>query len=308
MKSIIATIPQVCLGYGGAFTVYEGLGLLPEVELQTHETFKPSPDTKLVIGFGCNPPKIGDYKTAFVFCSPIIQCEHSGELELLNGKIQDVNNRVLDYLFLLHEPDAVALNVIWGENILPLFPLFNKQLPEPQFEDRKGICCGGHIRGNKNYYNQVLGFTISNYRKEGFFSFGLKPHLKHFSNILFKQDLNIPDYVLSNDLYYDNLRKMKLGLQVSLSESFCYFVLELSLMCVPTIVSKTIDWYAKDLRLKYCVVENPNDPCEIAEKINFILDNENIYLDLCNASQEVAQKVLVCNLEKTKKILQNLIE
>jgi glycosyltransferase involved in cell wall biosynthesis len=309
MKSIIAIIPKHCLGFGGAFSVYEGLSLLPEVELQTFETFNPTPDTKLVIGFGYSPSrKEGfNYKTSFLFCSPILQCEFSNELNLLNGKIQEVNKGILDYLFLLHKPDADALSSIWGDKIKWLPPLFNKKLPEPQFENRRGICCGGINRGNKNFYNQALAVTTSKYKDEGLYTFGNKPELFRLSKSLFKQDWNWVDWK-PNEEYYNILRRMKLGLQVSLSESFCYFVLELALLKIPSIVSKTIGWYADDFDLNdNYVVENPNDPIEIRDKINNILDHPDTYSAICERSYFVAQKILKDNLENTKKILGDLI-
>jgi len=309
MNKIIAIIPQKCLGFGGAFSVYEGLSLLSEVELQTFETFNPTVDTKLVIGFGWSPPrKEGfNYKTSFLFCSPILQCEFSNELNLLNGKIQEVNKGILDYLFLLHKPDADALSSIWGEKIIHLLPLFNKKLPEPQFESRRGICCVGMARGNKNYYNQALAVAISAYEDQELYTFGDKPELFHLSKSLFKQDWNWFDWK-SNDEYYNILRRMKLGLQVSLAESFCYFVLELAMLKIPSIVSKTVSWYADDLDLNdNCVVENSNDPIEIRDRINNILDHPDTYSAICERSYFVAQRILKDNLEKTQKILEDLI-
>ncbi|MCK4359393.1 MAG: glycosyltransferase [Candidatus Cloacimonetes bacterium] len=309
MNKIIAIIPQKCLGFGGAFTCYEGLSLIPEVELQMFENFQPTLDTKLVIGFGLTPPK-GNYWTAFVFCSPILQCEFSDELNLLNGKIQEVNKGILDYLFFLHVSSAEALKSIWGEKIKWLLPLFNKKLPEPQFEDRKGICCGGIKRGNKNNYNQALAMAISDYKEEPLITFGAstKTVLLRLSKDLFKQNWKSYDWVQPNNKYYNILRKVKLGLQVSLSESFCYFTLELALLKIPSIVSKTVYWYANEPKLKHCVVENPDDPLEIAEKINFVLNNESLYLELCEISYKVAQKTLAKNLNEVKKIFGGIIK
>lgn len=309
MKSIIAIIPNQCLGFGGSFSVYEGLSLLPEISLQTFENFAPIQDTKLVIGFGYTPPrKEGfNYKTSFLFCSPILQCEFSNELNLLNGKIQEVNKGILDYLFLLHKPDADALSSIWGEKIRWLPPLFNKKLPEPQFE-RKGICCAGMNRGNKNYYNQALAIAISKYKDQGLYTFGDKPEVFRLSKSIFNQDWCISDWILQNDKYYDILKKMKLGLQVSLSESFNYITLELALLKIPSIVSPSIYWYAQDSMLnEECVIKNSNDPIEIKTKIDCILTHSGLYSNLCERSYDVAQQVLKNNFDITKKVLEELI-
>lgn len=310
MSKIIAIIPKQCLGFGGAFSVYEGLSLLPEVELQTFETFNPTFDTKLVIGFGWSPlRKEGfNYKTSFLFCSPILQCEFSNELNLLNGKIQEVNKGLLDYLFLLHKPDAEALSSIWGEKIKWLPPLFNKKLPELQFESRRGICCGGMARGNKNYYNQALAVSISKHKDQGLYTFGDKPELFRLSKSLFKQDWNWVDWK-PNEEYYNILRRMKLGLQVSLSESFCYFVLELGLLKIPAIVSPSVYWYSYEYILsEICKVKNPNNPTEIKKRIDLILSSPDLYNDLCEASYSVSQKVLKINFDITKGILEELVK
>jgi len=308
VSKIIVIIPRKCCDFGGAFSVYEGLSLLPEVELQTFETFNPTIDTKLVIGFGWTPLKKNgfSYKTAFVFCSPILQCEFSNELNLLNGKIQEVNKGVLDYLFLLHKSDADALSSIWGEKIIYLPPLFNKKLPEPQFESRRGICCGGMARGNKNYYNQSLAFAISKYKDQELYTFGDKPELFKLSESLFKQNWKWFDWK-PNEEYYNILRRMKLGLQVSLSESFCYFVLELSLLKIPSVVSKTVWWYAQDPLLRECIVEDPDDPLEIKEKIEKVLDDDSFYRILCERSYNTAKEILENNLENVKKILGEIL-
>ena len=312
MSKVIVLCPSQCLGFGGAFTVYEGLGILPEVSLQTFENFKPTFNTKLVIAVGNTPPKKEgfNYKTGFAFCSPILQCEFSEELNFLNGKICEVNRGVLDYLFFLHISSAKALKSVWGEKIVYLPPLFNKKLPELQFEDRKGICCGGIQRGNKNYYNQALAMTISDYKKEPLITFGAstKAMLFRLSKDLFKQNWESYDWVQPNSKYYNILKKVKLGLQVSLSESFCYFALELALLKIPSIVSKSVYWYANEPKLKHCVVENPDDPLEIAEKINFVLNNESLYLELCKISYKVAQETLENNLNEVKKIFERIIK
>jgi len=310
MPKIIAVIPKQCLGFGGAFSCFEGLSLIPEVELQTFETFNPTPDTKLVIGFGYSPLRKEDfnYKTSFLFCSPILQCEFSNELNLLNGKIQEVNKGILDYLFLLHKPDADALSSIWGDKIKWLPPLFNKKLPEPQFESRRGICCGGINRGNKNFYNQALAVATSKYKDEGLYTFGSKPELFELSKSLFKQDWIWSDWV-SNEKYYNILRGMKLGLQVSLSESFCYFVLELGLLKIPVIVSPSVYWYSYEYMLsEICKVKNPNNSVEIKKRIDLILSSPDLYTDLCEASYNVSQKVLKINFNIAKGILEELVK
>ncbi len=67
---------------------------------------------------------------------------------------------------------------------------------------------------------------------------------------------------MKDDVYYQMIQKVKVGLQVFLSESFCFTAFDHMILGTPVIASACLDWLPDQLKVK-----NSDDPVEIADKI-----------------------------------------
>jgi glycosyltransferase involved in cell wall biosynthesis len=67
---------------------------------------------------------------------------------------------------------------------------------------------------------------------------------------------------MKDDVYYQMIQKVKVGLQVFLSESFCFTAFDHIVLGTPVVASACLDWLPDQLKVK-----NSDDPVEIADKI-----------------------------------------
>lgn len=319
MSRIIALIPRKCADFGGAFSVWQGIGSLVGSDGQSlavaqyHESFAPSSETRLVISLGIPPPK-GSFKRAFVFCSPLLQAELAGELPLLRMYIEQVQRDSLDYLFFPSEKVASTFQVAHNSNRFLFMPaVLARTLSAPllSMENRRGIFCGGMERLNKNYLNQIAAYTISEV-SEPLVTIGSsrKALYTTLGNELFGNTWHVLPPVEDYGVYYDRLRQFKLGLQVSVSENFCYLVQELGLLKIPCIVSPAIAWYRGRLLDRYCRVENIEDVPSIARCIQDIFqkDSQVPYEALCEEAYEVSKRFADINRKRAIEVLEVLLK
>lgn len=321
MSRIIALIPKKCADFGGAFSVWQGVGSLigsddqPLAVAQVHERFTPTPETRLVISFGVPPPK-GPFKRAFVFCSPLMQAELAGELPLLQMYVEQVQHGLLDYLFFTNEKVSSTFSTARDSGRFLFMPnVLARTVPPPydhfRMPHRRGIFCGGMERLNKNYLNQIAAYTVSKV-SEPLVTMGSsrKALYTALGKTLFNNAWHVLPPVVSHGAYYDQLRQFKLGLQVSVSENFCYLVQELGLLKIPCIVSPMIDWYRGSLLDKYCRVENIEDIPSIATCIRDILqdDSQVPYEALCEEAYEVSKRFVGINRQRAVEILEVLLK
>lgn len=316
MSRIIALLPKKCADFGGAFSVWQGVGSLegsddrPLAVAQVHERFTPSSETRLVISFGVPPPK-GPFKRAFVFCSPLMQAELAGELPLLRMYVEQVQRGLLDYLFFTNKKVASTFQIAHNSNRFLFMPnVLARTLPSPfKIEDRRGIFCGGMERLNKNYLNQIAAYAVSKV-SEPLFTMGSsrKALYTTLGKTLFGKTWHVFPPVVDHGAYYDQLRQFKLGLQVSVSENFCYLVQELGLLKIPCIVSPMIDWYRGRLLDRYCRVENIEDVLSIAACIRYVWQDEATYKALCEEAYEVSKRFVDINRKRAVEILEVLLK
>lgn len=79
---------------------------------------------------------------------------------------------------------------------------------------------------------------------------------------------------LSHPDFLKLIPKMDVGLQVSYSESFNIVAADFVYSRIPIVVSQEIDWLPS-----VCQVKNPNSMLDIADKIEYVLNNRNLTVE-----------------------------
>ncbi len=109
--------------------------------------------------------------------------------------------------------------------------------------------------------------------------------------------------------YWGLIKNMVVSLQVTWTESFNYAVCERMMLKIPTLVSPEIFLINKDKFLKkYLVVETPDSPIAIAEKIDFLLINKNLKNEIAERSKEQVKKIAQRYNKEIKDQLNNLFD
>lgn len=158
---------------------------------------------------------------------------------------------------------------------LPNLYLMPDSEKDTSWEERKtiNVGCFGAIRPFKNHLTQAIAaINYSNLKK-----IKLKFHinggrteqkgeqfLKNLVNLFKYQDKHelIKHPWMPYDEFFNLVRKMDLGMQVSFSETFNIVTADFARCNIPSVVSTEIDW------MPNYVQANPNDVNDIVEKIN----------------------------------------
>ncbi|MBD3194338.1 MAG: hypothetical protein GF317_04735 [Candidatus Lokiarchaeota archaeon] len=307
--------PAKCMDYGGSLNVLLSLQDVCDSDVRAYEDVKNGDyrDYKLAITIGYPLQRTSNTETAHIWCSPIGQLELAGEDKILYDLLTvDLRHRRrVGYLLSTSKGLTKALRKAWGNNIFYLPPfLTDREYLSIDYAERSGIACIGMNRNNKNYLNQYVAASlfsgdllhiIDNSGGRGMFS------ANKFSELFNGK------FVLHNakkqEAYYNFLKKRRIGLQVSYSESFCYFVYELARMGIPSVVSGAVWWYwQKNKNIeKYCLVKNIDDIEEIAGKINVLLGNVDIYKTVCRESKWQAEAYGRGNKKEAQELINNIL-
>lgn len=155
----------------------------------------------------------------------------------------------------------------------------------------------------KNVLNQVMGARLANV-------------FLHFNSV-FKTVRDFADLIklrycdmgwMDREHYLRALQTMKLGLQVTYAETFDYVLAEHFAYGVPCITSFTIDFLPKTEEWSPLLVENFDDPNEIAQKIKVLIDNEELYSDISLKCVDLISRVAKENNEVCLGTLKGIIE
>ncbi|MFB6226593.1 MAG: glycosyltransferase [Candidatus Paceibacteria bacterium] len=240
-----------------------------------------------------------------MFTSSLAQAEISGEgSDNLNIFLNWLRNGKIDYLF-------------FSSNVLPRF--FDAQdvhyLPAPSttdfsnFERQKpftDVNSIGLINDNaphKNILNSLLGISLSNCLDKLVVNGFDKSH-SFFADFIGLGSILDDVGFLQNDTYEDTVSSLKLMVYLSFSESYCYSVFEAMSLGVPVIVSRAVNW----VDVEELIVNNPRDPQEISEKIDYVLSlDESSYLDLSKRCRHNARRSIQENNEFSRKVLEEVL-
>jgi len=140
----------------------------------------------------------------------------------------------------------------------------------PVGDDWVDLFCPGDTR--KNILVQTLGTKLAG----GHLHYsGLKPRYKWFADLI-KSKYTDMGWMGKPDPYYTAVQTMKLGLQVTYAETFDYVVAEHFALKRPCLISTVMtQWVDNKRLLKDILVHNLDEPLEVAEKIEHVLNMSN---------------------------------
>ena len=310
--NIITTCPK-CWEDTGAYKYLKNLEFVYKTKHIPWEEFR-AVDADLLITCGIGEIdllklKKQKVKVGVLFCSPLAQAHIvptslQGDLDSLLRYVNMLKSGDIDYIFLASEQLSKIFN---NEKII--------YLPAPLHlegfqisKDRKGIGYFGTADKHKNlatmfgaikYSGIADPFIITGNEKISMCNF--------FSNLFDMKNIIVYPRLLKLQLL-EIMSKVKLGIQIGFSESFCYTAWELAMLNVPSIISPSIYWYSSNKELNaFCVPSNLDDAVLIGEKIKDIYNNNSAYYEyLCSLVKEVAIKTMEENNEKIQKVLGKL--
>lgn len=162
------------------------------------------------------------------------------------------------------------------------------------------------VRPGKNVLQQMVA---QRYTKS---KFCLHTNIKDKTILDIAKKLNL-SFILHSWLpekkYYGLIKNMDVSLQVTWTESFNYAVCERMLLGIPSLVSPEIFLITNDNFLrKYLVVETPDSPMAIGEKIDFLLKNKNLKNEIAERGKERLKTVAQRYNKEIKDQLKNLFD
>jgi len=251
-------------------------------------------------------------KIGVLFCSPLAQAHVvpsslNGDLDALLRYKNMLKSGDIDYIFLLSERLTYLFK---NEKIIYLPPALQWDLqPKNSFnvEDRKSICFFGTSDKHKNLATMFGAIKYSSVEDPFVITGQEKVQMCQFFANLFDMK-NITLYPrLQRQQLLDLMNTVRLGIQISFSESFNYSTWELAMLSIPSVVSPSISWYVEDSTLKkFCFIENLDNPILIGEKIKKIYFDSILYKDLCILSKNIAVSVMENNNNKVVKLLEKI--
>lgn len=239
---------------------------------------------------------------AVLFTSPLLQAQmNEPELSFLESLLNLRKNGVIDYLLFA---DKETYEVFKDNNIYHLpHPADPKAVEQYKIERditdaMQNIFCYMPW-GNRNKNQMVQLAAVKLFQKnnpKGFlFANGMGPWA------FWANRLQIAYYdqgYLPIEQYYKNIQTYRCGLHVTLSESFAYSVLDAFLLGVPVVCSPAIDWAPPITK-----ISNPDDPMEIAHKLEAMFVDPRAYMETV---REYALTKIKGNNEKAQKLLSEI--
>lgn len=279
-----------------SFSIYEGCKLFYVNNIQEANR----QETDIAIYGGFLPQELLYAHPQFkyyTFCSPFGQADLSGQ-NFLSPEID-----ILYYVVDLIKNGKITGTITSSKALAWSFDSFI-YVPPVKVIDQDDIhftlerqnysMIGNNFRKHRNVVNQIAAVSRLT-PKEKICVAGdtfYKPFESLFNCEFYSKDLPDKDY-------YKAISQHKMNFQCSWSESFSYITLEYALMGVPTIVSPCIDW-VKSYILR---VNNPDNPQEIYQAAQSLLNNKELYEDISEGLVSFAQDINKINQEQLYKVI-----
>lgn len=316
---IITTCPQAWEGTG-AYWVLKNLEPVANTKHIPYEQLQEVKDVDLIITCGIGEVDLLRMAASFLkgrkvklgvlFCSPLAQAHvvptsPNGDLDSLLRYKNMLEAGNIDYIFLTSQKLADLFD---NKKIIYLPPpLHWEDVPKTPEKNRKGIGYFGTMDSHKNLATMFGAVKHSEIEDSLILTGPEKVSMCSFFSHLFDMKNIVLHPRLPRQALLDVMSKVKLGIQIGFSESFNYTTWELAMMEVPSIVGPSISWYVANNPLReYCMVQNLDDPMLIACMIERIYFNSALYLDLCEASKEVAVLQMERNNRRVQEVLEKL--
>ncbi len=231
-------------------------------------------------------------KKGILFCSPLAQAEISGE-EIYNLSIYLawLDSKRIDYLFVGSKTLAEMLDrkeVIH----LPAPSISDLRIDQRRSNPQKNIVALFNDKAvHKNILNTVAGASRSHNMEEFWINGASEEYQDIFKRLVSGNRIKYIGFMSKKELY-KKLSRVKLLLQISLSESFSYSSFEALNLGIPVIVSNAIPW----VKINKLKVRNPEDLKEIALRIDYVLSlNKSDYAKLSKRCRDCARQAISFN-------------
>ncbi|MDI6860137.1 MAG: hypothetical protein QMC85_06555, partial [Methanocellales archaeon] len=277
--AVIEMIYTVSLGFPGVeayFRNLEAIGLSKHITLKQNMQLTIPKDAVVLFGPYTEPykeliPKIPNRKGVLFTSS-------SGEIGLTPNMIETVFlERTLALLddggidFVLFSDPKMA-EIFKRNGVLhcpcPIAPNLVKYDRNVEKTDGISLFCPAKL--SKSIYGNLLAVKLIQEKRD----IKLHTNLKGYENLIkmLGIDAEIHDW-LPTEHYHKLLSSMGVNLAVEWCGSyFNYNVVEAALLGVPSVVNAVADFYPLD----EIAVRNPDDPTEIADKVNYALDHPEL--------------------------------
>ncbi len=228
------------------------------------------------------------------------------ELEPLNEILELLKKGAIRYLFV---PEKTYQSLSHIDNVKyfphPVYLLAPLDYEEEELEDNN-IDLFIKVRPGKNALQQMIAQRFAKTK----FHLHTNIQEKIILDIAKKLNLSFIHHSwLPKKKYFGLIKNMDLSLQVTWTESFNYAVCERLLLAVPTLVSSEIFLINNDEFLKkYLVVETPDSPLAIAEKIDFLFSNKNLKNEIAERGKEQVEKIAQRYNKEIKDQLEKLFD
>ena len=113
---------------------------------------------------------------------------------------------------------------------------------------------------------------------------------------------------MPKEKYLQALQTMKLGIQVTYAETFDYVVAEHFIYGIPCLVSKTIDWIPRTDVWNDIMIDNFDDPNEIARKIKALMKDEDLRINIGKRCRSRIRLVARRNNDVCVKTLKEILD
>jgi len=291
--------------FKGIHRLVEGFTIHPEFEIievaTIEEVAKYECESGIFAGF--LPSQLNFVKSVknkyYVYCSPL------GQADLSSHDFYSVEfNTLIDAEYFRKE--GKIKGIITGSESLEFsnnficMPHVRLDIEDHiKFKDERfnyGFM-GNNFRKHRNVSNQIAAISKLTPKEDIVVS-----HRSLYDHYEKMYDCKIIDKPAnSTEDYFNEISSHILGFQCSWSEAFNYITWEYAFMGVPCIVSPTIPWYP----IPELIVMNPDDPKEIYETAQELLDNQRLYGE---TSMYLADWALEYNKEQKMKLMGKLEE
>lgn len=258
-------------------------------------------------------------KYSLLIFSPLLQADISNEIDEILGRLIRENRESAHIkTFYFVDKDFAnfiqavlpEINAVWLPAVA--HPLNNIIKPIKRFTDsnriwmpltlpdnhpnyrHKNVLCQLAAIGKASKQTGIQTAVFTNYTSDIYLKFAKFSTIENLSAI----------GSISQSKYNDFLETIKLGLCVSLSESFSFNCLELMCLGIPTLFGPAIAWAWSNKELvEVCGIENPGSIGMLAHKISRIFSDQDLYQEASRLGVVASNEVINNHIAYVKHIL-----
>jgi len=221
-----------------------------------------------------------------------------------------LNHPRIRYKFFMHRAFAAALQ---GRGDCLELPATIPVATRPRVRSANAVpvislFCSPNEYRRKNILNSILAVAMQT-RPYIFYLSGLSEN-PNYRRLLDGFGIRYRDWGWMTRQYARVLSRVDIGLQVSFAESFNYVAAEHVQRGIPVLVSRMVPaLYNMPRRVeRHCVVENPDDPLEIASKLKYLLAHPTERQSIGDIARRQLLKTNEENICQAKTLLHQILQ